>query len=517
MRVSGDADGNTGARASAGGARSEATRAKGSGEPSAVGGASAGGARSEATRAFGSGEPSEVGKTRTGIWLLASIAFAAACSAEAPLPPRPARPNLLLVTIDTLRADHLGCYGYARETSPRLDELARGSVLFENAIAQSAVTPVSHASILTGLNPYRHGLRSLHGGRNFSLPDDRVTLAEILLENGYATAGFVSAFPASRHFGLRQGFQHWDEAFGSETQTGTITDAGFVETRLAQRSAGETSERALDWLQAQGSGPFFAWVHYFDVHDTELPTPGLYATLFPPASDSDEDELISLYDGELAYVDTQVGRLLQFLDANGLRKETVVAVLADHGQGLGDHGWWGHSVLFQEQVRVPFLLSVPFEPWRGRVDALVRTIDLVPTLVDALGAACPVAGCDFDGESLRAVLEGGPEGERIAYSESINDLAAYENSPNRDDSLYALNDGRYKLIAFYRGATPGPSLLFDLKRDPAELRNLAEHRAEEGARLRGLLAERDAPVEDTSTVPLDLETRRRLRALGYVQ
>jgi arylsulfatase A-like enzyme len=439
------------------------------------------------------------------------------CTPEPPLPPRPAHPSLLLITIDTLRADHLGCYGYERETSPRLDELARGSVLFENAIAQSAVTPVSHASILTGLNPYRHGLRSLHGGRNFALPDDRATLAEILLENGYATGGFVSAFPASRHFGLHQGFQHWDEAFGSEERAGTITDAGFVETRLAQRRAGETTERALDWLESQGRGPFFAWVHYFDVHDTELPTPGLYATLFPPASDSDEDELISLYDGELAYVDTQVGRLLQFLDAQGLGEETVVAVLADHGQGLGDHGWWGHSVLFQEQVRVPFVLSVPFEPWRGRVDALVRTIDLVPTLVDALGAECPEPGCDFDGVSLRSILEGGPDEARIAYSESINDLAAYENSPNRDDSLYALNDGRYKLIAFYRGTTPGPSMLFDLKRDPAELRNLAEDRAGEGARLRSLLDERDALVEDTSTVPLDPEAHRRLKALGYVQ
>jgi len=477
MRVSGDRDGNTGA--------------------------CAGWRRARALQVLWAG--------------LAGAMGLAACAAEEPAPARSAPQNLLLVTIDTLRADHLGSYGYARNTSPRLDEFAARSLLFENAIAQSAVTPVSHASILTGRNPFRHGLRSLHGGRRHVLPDEQLTLAEILQANGRTTGGFVSAFPAGRFFGLDQGFQTWDEEFTPGAAEGTVSAEGFVETGLAQRRAGETTQRLLAWLETLGGEPFFAWIHYFDVHDTELPTPGLYASMFPPASDSPEDRSLAFYDAEIAYVDTQVGRVLSWLDSHGLTDSTVVAVLADHGQGLGDHGWWGHSILFQEQLHVPFLLSVPHEGWAGRVDALVRTIDLVPTLVDVMALSCPDAGCDFDGISLRGVIEGSESLPRIAYSESINDLAAYENIPNTDDSLYAVNDGRFKLIAFYRGAERRPSLLFDLKRDPWELRNLGERHEDVRERLHARVEALGAVVEDTAPVPLDPEARERLEALGYMR
>jgi arylsulfatase A-like enzyme len=189
-------------------------------------------------------------------------------------PAAPGGTNVLLVTLDTLRADRLGCYGHERDTSPVIDRLAADSFVFEHAIAQSAVTPVSHASIFTGLNPYHHGLRSLHGGVGYSLAPGQLTLAEALQARGYATAGFVSAFPASSHYGLAQGFETWDEDFGARSGAGLLDERGMVDTGLAQRRGDVTTAAVLDRIE----------------------------------------------------------RL-------GLAQTTIVVVVSDHGEGLGDHGW----------------------------------------------------------------------------------------------------------------------------------------------------------------------------------
>ena len=428
---------------------------------------------------------------------------------------RPA--HLVLITLDTLRADRLGSYGYDRPTSPALDALASDAVLFENAIAQSAVTPVSHASILTGLNPYHHRLRSLHGGKNYALPEDKLTLAERMRANGRKTAGFVSAFPASRHFGLHRGFDTWDEEFSTPEEEKVLTERGMVQTGRAQRRGDETTDHALTWLRRQDGEPFFLWIHYFDVHDPLILPPGSYLSKFLPRSSSQRDRRLATYDAEIAFVDSQVGRVLRALEDEGLREETVVVVMGDHGEGLGDHGWWGHSILYQEQTRVPFILSVPSEGWSGRVDALVRTIDLLPTLVDVMDLQCPSEPCAFDGQSLRAVIEGEPTDTRLAYSESINDLAAYYDSPLNEDSLYAIHDGRFKLIARYQGSLKKPSMLFDLAEDPAESRNVIGEYPEVEERLRNYLESLDAIVGEQTTPPLDEDTLERLRSLGYVK
>ncbi|MHC4944271.1 MAG: sulfatase, partial [Planctomycetota bacterium] len=239
--------------------------------------------------------------------------------------------NLLLITLDTVRADHLGCYGYEKNTSPTLDKLAATSILFEQAVAQSAVTPVSHASILTGLNPFHHGLRSLHGGLNFCLSDDQTTLAEILLAQGYATAAFVSAFPATRHYGLDQGFETWDQTFKSEDGQGLLTEKGIVNTDDAQRRGDETTDRALAWMNQQKETPFFLWVHYFDAHDGVIRPPDDYSKQFPPRSSHKLDELRANYDAEIAFVDDQVKRLLDELERMQSKERTVVAIIGDHG------------------------------------------------------------------------------------------------------------------------------------------------------------------------------------------
>jgi arylsulfatase A-like enzyme len=424
--------------------------------------------------------------------------------------------NVLLITLDTLRADRLGCYGYPEATSPWIDDFAEAAFVFERAISQSAITPVSHASILTGRNPYRHGLRSLHGGKDDSLSEDQLTLAELLGERGYATAAFVSAFPASRHYGLHQGFATWDQDFRSSDGEGLITESGIVNTDRAQRRGDETTERALRWLaELDDEASFLLWVHYFDVHDPVIRAPDAYLRRFKPRSRRKADVLRATYDGELAFMDEQVGRLLSELDRSGLGDRSVVVILADHGEGLGDHQWWGHGILYQEQVRVPFLLSVPGMRGRG-IDANVRTIDLLPTLLDLLQLE-PPPGAEFDGRSLLGLLEGGDQEPRVAYSESINDLLAYSDSPLRSESLYAVNDGRWKLILHREGGTNKAHELFDLRSDPREELDLADQRPEEARRLMEYLERLQPFAAAGGGDPPDEETLRKLQALGYLK
>lgn len=454
---------------------------------------------------------------RRPVWILLLVCLWAArgCGGEPPSE-TPPKWNLLLVTLDTLRADHLGCYGYDKNTSPSIDALAGESVLFERAVSQSAVTPVSHASILTGLNPYHHGLRSLHGGANHRLPEERLTLAERLRAKGYQTAGFVSAFPVTRHYGLEQGFETWDQEFDGDEGKGVIAPDGIVTTSRAQRRGDETTARAIEWLNRKRRDPFFAWVHYFDVHDPVLRPPDEYVALFPPASSKRPDALRALYDAELRFVDDQIGRLLKTLEGIGERGHTVVALVADHGEGLGDHDWWGHAILYEEQVRVPFLLHMPGRAEARRVSATVRTVDLVPTLVELLDAA-PARDRDFDGESLLDLIEGRDHASRITYSESINDLRAYRGSELVNESLYAVSDGRWKLIAHREASAFKAFELFDLRKDPEERTDVHAWNPAATERLTRYLEELRAFLDEAPRPTTDPETREKLEALGYLE
>ncbi len=424
--------------------------------------------------------------------------------------------NVLLITLDTLRADHLGCYGYEKNTSPTLDDLAASSIVFDRAIAQSAVTPVSHASIMTGLNPYNHNLRSLHGGVNYQLAECHLTLAEIMGANGYETGGYVSAFPVTEHYGLHQGFETWGEAFQKKGDVKILSKKGIVNTGTAQRACDVTTERALAWLRQNAAKPFFAWIHYFDVHDPIILPPDEYLRRFYPETREKPDILRAVYDAEIAFMDDQIDLILKELEALDIRDNTILAFISDHGEGLGDHDWWGHSILYQEQIRLAFILSIPGREEGLRVSSLVRSIDLVPTLVELLDLDIPT-DIDFDGKSLLEVIDGSPNQQRIAYSESINDLTAYYDSQLQDESLYAISDGRWKLILHRKRAKDAGMELYDLQADPQELNDLSQENPEVSARLRSELIEMEAVVQNPPRPSMDETTRERLKSLGYIK
>ncbi len=425
--------------------------------------------------------------------------------------------NLLLITIDTVRADRLGCYGYPKKTSPNIDKLSENAVLFENAISQSAVTPVSHASIMTGLLPQNHKLRSLHGGVNYELKPGQLTLAEIMKLNEYRTGGFVSAFPVTHHYGLHQGFDEWDQQFENNDGKGLITDKKIVNTGNAQRRADVTASRTLNWMELNAQQPFFIWTHFFDVHDTVLKPPKEYLEQFPFALLDKINTLRVLYDCELAFMDAEIGRILKQLEEMGVRENTAVAIIADHGEGLGDHKWWGHCILYQEQIRIPFILSIPGQKKGKRIRELVRSIDFLPTIVDLLSLNMP-QNHHFDGKSLQALINQKREKKpRVAYSESINDLSAYYNTPFEKESIYSLNDGRWKFIVHREGSVYKNFELFDLETDPRELKNLYTATSQIAERLLNQLESYQSYIDNALKPIIDENTKKQLKSLGYVE
>ncbi|MHC4992979.1 MAG: sulfatase family protein [Planctomycetota bacterium] len=430
----------------------------------------------------------------------------------------PHRLNVVLITLDTTRADHLGCYGYAGATSPRIDGFAATGALFTEAYCTASVTPVSHASILTGRYPYTHGLRVMHGLMENRLPDEAVTLAEVLKEAGYETAAFVSAFPAGSRFGLAQGFDTFNEDFLDEPVEQIVGPGGAVNTGRNQREAGETTTLALDWL-ALAQGPFFLWVHYFDPHDPQVIPPPEFLKRFPVPSGSPGDRLKQLYDIEIRYMDHHVGRVLDDLAAKGRREDTVVVIVSDHGQGLGDHDWWTHGILYQEQIKAPLIIRSPGTAAGRRVDHLVRTIDIAPTILDVAGLD-PRRLAGPDGVSLRTMLAGGaPDPGHVAYADSVNMLtyrSASGVTNDKTDMLFAVTDGRWKYI--HHLIREDESELYDLARDPREQSNLYASRPDDVERLLADLTARpfqpDRGQADGMMSPEDLE---RLRSLGYLK
>ena len=386
--------------------------------------------------------------------------------------------NLLVITIDTLRADRLGAYGYSKANTPHLDELASEGVVFEEAIAQVPVTLPSHASLFTGLVPPTHGVRD---NTYFRLDPGARTLAKILKARGYETAAFVSAFVLDSSFGLDQGFDVYDDEVAGDAETvGTI----------AERRGELVTRSFASWAEKRSSDrPFFAWLHYFDPH---LP----YAPPAPyPAG----------YDGEIAYVDAQVGRVLEALDASELGKDTLVVVTSDHGESLGEHGEKSHGFfVYDATLRVPLILkSAASLPAGERIATPVRTIDIFPTVLEALQVPVPV---EAQGRSLLAVVRGETTETPSAYAECYVSELNFRWAP-----LVALREGGYKYIE-----APRPEL-YDLKADPGETKNLFAADPERARQMRSRLADlvEALPPSLSSRSQPDAETIARLRSLGY--
>ncbi len=419
-----------------------------------------------------------------------------------------ARWNVLLVTLDTTRADAIGCYGAAAKNTPHLDRLAAEGTRFDLAISTSAFTPISHASILTGLDNRHHDLRVIAGVGLDLLSNTVPTLATILRENGYRTSAATSAFTASSRYGFARGFEVFDAPGGFEV------DPRNWDFEHLQRRADDTTARVLAGLTATKE-PFFVWAHFFDPHDAFLmPPPEHLPEPLPRTSSgllymSDE-----LYRAEVGYLDHQIGRILDELRRTGAYDRTIVVVVADHGEGRGDHGWPYHGIVYQEQIRVPLLIRVPEGESGGVVDRLSRTIDVAPTILDHLGL---LEGRQFDGASLRPLMEGQDDPPRIAVADAVNGYDENCDIPFRrplDDFLYCATDGRWKLI--YRPAHAEQSELFDLVADPREAKNVFSPDAEPTIRMLRELAVRAGFVVDRSRARLDPWTTAALESLGYV-
>jgi arylsulfatase A-like enzyme len=391
---------------------------------------------------------------------------------------------MILIDIGTLRADHLGCYGYERETSPSIDALAAESVVFEWCFSQAPNTAPSQASIMTGLYPGSHGLVS----EQARLPERVTTLAEVLADHGYATAAFVDGGYLSKDFGLDQGFQRYSNRRGEGLDG--------------------IAPRAIDWLRQHADENFLLLVHTYDTHAPYMP-PASHRGLFleelaPPSEDEGSWRSQALYDAEIRHVDDWIGTLMAEIRELGLDRRATIALVSDHGEEFMEHGAVGHDKLYGTVTRVPLMIRLPGGAHAGTVPQIVETIDLMPTLLELAGAPAPPG---LQGASLLPLIRG--EG-RPPYT-------AFGESAFFGGRVYAALGG-YRLLADREG---GRAELYHFLEDPLELRDLAAEEPERVEVLRRRLAtwreavarsaagEEQAPVED--------ETLEQLRSLGYVQ
>ena len=392
-------------------------------------------------------------------------------------------PDVVLITVDTLRADHVGAYGLAAAATPVMDRLAALGVRFADAMAPTPITLPSHASLMTALYPPSHGV---HHNGVYRLGEGSTTLAERFQAAGYRTGAVVGAVVLARQFGLQQGFDDYDD----DVRGGRSSRSGFP-----QRPANEVTERALAWLDGARE-PFFLWVHYYDPHASYAP-PAPWAERF-------EDRP---YDGEIAFVDSEIGRLLAGIEARG-RRQPIVALTSDHGESLGEHGERTHSILVYDAVlKVPLIFSGPGTPRGAVVEGVVSLVDLAPTLLGLAGLPPLV---EIDGRDLL----GGGKASGWAYAESrVAQLTMGW------DGLHTIREDDYHYI---RSSRPE---LFDVRSDPEELRDLLDPREQlEGmsSTHRGwvLQAERRLAslvgrnVDQPMSV-LDEQTRAQIESLGY--
>jgi arylsulfatase A-like enzyme len=394
--------------------------------------------------------------------------------------------NVLLITLDTTRADRLGAYGYAGAATPVLDELAAGGIRFADAVTVVPLTLPSHSTMLTGLYPPNHGVRT--NGRD-ALADEHTTLAEILKQAGYQTGAFVASFVLDPRYGLSQGFDRYDARVDP-----TLGDAYGGSN---ERSATDVTTAALDWLQERDPArPFFAWVHYFDPHHAYAPRLE-YAIRFADRP----------YDGEIAYVDSEVGRLLRALGERDLTERTLIVVAGDHGESLGEHGERFHGrTLYESVMRVPLILAAPGLIREGGVvdEAVVSVVDIFPTVLELLGRDVPAT---VDGTSL---LQAGADPGRMVYMETLTTYLDGGWAP-----LYAIRSHGRKYVD-----APRPEY-YELDADPGELVNRDANLPPDRAPLVAYLDEltdRWPSLERVAAAssPIDAEARSRLLSLGYV-
>ncbi|HLQ23289.1 MAG TPA: tetratricopeptide repeat protein [Gemmatimonadales bacterium] len=419
---------------------------------------------------------------RAFVLLLLSAGLLLSCSRS-----RPAIRNVLLISIDTLRADHVSAYGFPRPTTPNIDAVAREGVLFKNVHTLVPMTLPAHVSMLTGTLPPTHGLRDNLLNR---LPEGSLTLAEMLKPRGFTTGAIVSTFVLDRRFGMSQGFDTYDDRFQAVHKIGD----------LSERKGDETTRLARDWLDEHKQQPFFLFVHFYDPHEPYEP-PEPFASKWSAHP----------YEGEVAFADYCVGQVLEKLRQLGLYDDTLIVITGDHGEMLGEHGELNHGFfIYEGALRVPLVMRVPRAPAVSRqLDVPVSLIDIAPTIVSLVGAPVPkeVQGVDL---SPWLAGRGAGGGARALYAETVTPTRYYGAS----SLLGVIVDG-WKYIE-----TTRPEL-YDLRSDPAEAVNLLARepaRADAlGRTLVAILAAAGrAPGPAPEPAALDEASRQRLAALGYL-
>jgi arylsulfatase A-like enzyme/Tfp pilus assembly protein PilF len=427
------------------------------------------------------------------VGVVLALLAAAACGAPGPRP-KPAR-HVLLVTIDTLRADRLGSYGSQTVSTPHLDRLAQEGARAADASAHTPLTRPSHVSLLTGLSPTQHGIRD---NVSPALTPDVLTLAEVLRTSGFQTAAFVSSIVLSPQSGLNRGFDTYRADFDGGARTARNDDVRFLDT--IQRPGDQTVADAIAWLREHRSGRTATWVHLYEPHDPYEP-PEPYATRYAGRP----------YDGEVAWSDELVGRLMATLDELEIRDETLMIVTSDHGEGLNEHAEPLHGYfVYETTLRVPLIFRGPGVTPGQTLRSTVRTVDVMPTIMELLHVTAP-PGWRGAGRSVAGALRGEqPETEVASYAESLVPQIHFGWS-----DLRALRQGRWKYIL-----APRPEL-YDLEQDPNELWNLAQTQTAPARKLRAalepyLVEERQKQSRQPAAPAMSPELRERLTALGYV-
>mgnify|MGYP002629919842 CR=1 FL=1 len=399
---------------------------------------------------------------------------------KALLPKLPADTNLLLITLDTTRADRIGSYGHAAAQTPNLDRLATAGVRFERAYAHVPLTLPTHASLLTGTLPPEHGI---HDNGRRALSPELTSMAQVFQHKGYRTGAFVSAIALDGSFGLNRGFEVYDDQLASGAAPGV---------RVIDRPGDQTTDRALAWLDS-GTGPFFMWVHYYDPHAPYLPPTGFGAG--------------DAYDGEIAFMDSQVGRLLGALDSAGLRERTLVVAIADHGESLQEKGEHTHAALIYDGTqRIPFLMQLPGVLPAGKVvDNLAGQSDLFPTLMELYDWSVPDQS---SGSSLVPAIAGLTVAPNSIWIES--EYAALNFGWS---SLHGIVQGPWKYVA-----APTPEL-YHLLKDPGERNNLADSEPAKREQLQAALEGLQASMGSFTSAGIELgaDMARDLASLGYAQ
>lgn len=417
------------------------------------------------------------------------------------------KPNVILISVDALRADHLSCYGYQRDTTPNIDRLASEGVLFSQAISQGIGTLESHMSMLTSLYPHTHGLN--HARQ--TLDDSKVTLAEILKDNGYFTVAFTGGSYMDARYGFSQGFDIYDDS------------GGGIEKQIP---------RIFNALEKNRNKRFFIFIHTYDVHAPYNPpepydklytlpqsnfnpsVENLRAVIDKKATLTDDDlrRIIALYDGGIRYVDEHIGRLLKKLDELGLSDKTLIIITADHGEEFMEHGSLMHEwQLYDELIHVPFIMRFKEKIGKGQIIRnQVQSIDIMPTVLDILGISL---NKEAEGTNLVPLINGVESINRAAYTECLG-------WPGFGINLYSIRTERFKFI-YTISKAKGPSVeLYNLKNDPGETMNLAFKKPQLAEKLKKHLFDHIGSAEELfreGNGQIDEELRKRLKSLGYLQ